>query len=175
MQWLTYEAWCGPPPFYQRYLLKALTVLSHHSFIHSFLISSMMSHLAKQLPRAFLQELAAALPALVACPLRRMFATRQGPAVSKLGIPGVEHIIAVASGKGGVGKSTTAGRPILSYSVSSNLQLHTGLLKAVAHWRSEPGSRVGCQAQAACRSAGCRCAWPVCAAYDAPQRQAADQ
>ena len=33
-----------------------------------------------------------------------------GRPVTKVPIPGVDHIIAVASGKGGVGKSTTAGQ-----------------------------------------------------------------
>ena len=51
----------------------------------------------------------ALLPALLA----RNYAAQAGPsagAANKLGIPGVQHIVPVASGKGGVGKSTTAGR-----------------------------------------------------------------
>lgn len=40
----------------------------------------------------------------------RSYATQtMGRPVTKVPIPGVDHIIAVASGKGGVGKSTTAG------------------------------------------------------------------
>ena len=44
-------------------------------------------------------------------PLWRFYATQtMGRPVTKIPIPGVDHIIAVASGKGGVGKSTTAGQ-----------------------------------------------------------------
>ena len=44
-------------------------------------------------------------------PLWRSYATQtMGRPVTKVPIPGVDHIIAVASGKGGVGKSTTAGQ-----------------------------------------------------------------
>ena len=39
----------------------------------------------------------------------RSYATRMGPPIKRLGIPDVQHILAVASGKGGVGKSTSAG------------------------------------------------------------------
>jgi len=43
-------------------------------------------------------------------PLWRSYATQtMGRPVTKVPIPGVDHIVAVASGKGGVGKSTTAG------------------------------------------------------------------
>lgn len=43
--------------------------------------------------------------------LWRSYATQtMGRPVTKIPIPGVDHIIAVASGKGGVGKSTTAGQ-----------------------------------------------------------------
>ena len=39
----------------------------------------------------------------------RSYATQMGPPIKRLGIPDVQHIVAVASGKGGVGKSTSAG------------------------------------------------------------------
>ena len=43
--------------------------------------------------------------------LWRSYATQtMGRPITKVPIPGVDHIIAVASGKGGVGKSTTAGQ-----------------------------------------------------------------
>ena len=67
--------------------------------------------------QAFVQKAVAALPgvqkAIVALTAERPPAREAGPKVSSAqnlrnGIPGVKHLIAVASGKGGVGKSTTA-------------------------------------------------------------------
>src|SRR5438128_11326517 len=51
------------------------------------------------------------------------------------GIPGVKHVIAVASGKGGVGKSTTACNLALGFAA---LGLKTGILDADIYGPSLP-------------------------------------
>src|SRR5947209_11403617 len=58
-----------------------------------------------------------------------------GPAPSKIALPGVKHVVAVASGKGGVGKSTVATNLALALHM---LGRRVGLLDADIYGPSIP-------------------------------------
>src|SRR4051794_7748236 len=67
---------------------------------------------------------------------RREHADLKAPATSKaVGIPGVKHVIAVASGKGGVGKSTTSCNLALGFAA---VGLKVGILDADIYGPSQP-------------------------------------
>ncbi|KAK9817145.1 hypothetical protein WJX72_010281 [[Myrmecia] bisecta] len=59
-----------------------------------------------------------------------------GPPVARLSIPGVDYMLAVASGKGGVGKSTTAVN--LAVALAQNHNLSVGLMDADVFGPSVP-------------------------------------
>lgn len=94
--------------------------------------------------QVFVQKAVAALPgvkkATVALTAERAPTREVGPKVSstqtlKNGVPGVKHLIAVASGKGGVGKSTTAINLALAL---KSLGLRVGVLDADVYGPSMP-------------------------------------
>ncbi len=94
--------------------------------------------------QVFVQKAVAALPgvkkATVALTAERAPTREVGPKVSlaqtlKNGVPGVKHLIAVASGKGGVGKSTTAINLALAL---KSIGLRVGVLDADVYGPSMP-------------------------------------
>ncbi len=94
--------------------------------------------------QVFVQKAVAALDGVtkvtVALTAERAAPREQGPKVSaaqtlKNGVPGVKHLIAVASGKGGVGKSTTAINLALAF---KSLGLRVAVLDADVYGPSMP-------------------------------------
>jgi ATP-binding protein involved in chromosome partitioning len=94
--------------------------------------------------QVFVQKAVAALPGVtkvtVALTAERAPSREPGPKVSaaqtlKNGVPGVKHLIAVASGKGGVGKSTTAINLALAFKANG---LRVAVLDADVYGPSMP-------------------------------------
>ena len=89
-----------------------------------------MQRLTRRVASAAAAAAAAALP-----PLLRGLALGPDPYRARAPIPGVAHCVAVASGKGGVGKSTTAANLAVA---ATALGLRVGLLDADVYGPSLP-------------------------------------